>query len=135
MTREEKLMELLKDDAVRTEIFAEDADQTLANLAAHGVEMTSEELSELGAGILGGMDKNGAKGELSEDALENVAGGGIITGWMWKDVYNAVKGGYKNGRSDKRSGSLNGMSYVNGANTIVGKGWRAIGYTIGWYLS
>ena len=135
MTREEKLMELLKDEEVRAEIFAEDADQTLANLAAHGVEMTHEELNELGAGMMEGLGINESEEALSEEALENVAGGGIIAGWMWKDVYTAVKGGYSRGRKDKKNKSIKGMSYVDEANTIVGKGWRGIGYTIGWYLN
>ena len=136
MTREEKLMELLENEAVRAEIFTEDADQTLANLAAHGVEMNKEELAELCVGMLDGIGS--ASDELSEEAMENVAGGFSplkVLDACLRDVVKAVSGGAMKGRSDKKNKSLKGMAYVDGANTIVGKGWRGIGYTIGWYLS
>lgn len=135
MTREEKVKELLQNEENAREIFVEDADQTLANLAAHGVEMNKEELGELASGILCGMGK---EEELSEGELENVAGGFAAKKLLdaaLKDVVKAVGVGYIKGRKDKKSKSLKGMAYVDSANTIVGKGWRSIGYTIGWYLS
>ena len=133
MTREEKLTELLKNDEVAKEIFVEDVDQTLANLAAHGVEMNQEELGELCVGMLDGMGI--AEDELSEEKLEDVAGGfslsSTLIGMALKDVGNALKGGISAGKSDKKKKSNKGMGYVEEANTVVGKGWRAIGYTIG----
>lgn len=136
ITREEKLIMLLQDENEFKTLFVEDADQTLVNLAARGVEMNKEELGELCAGMLDGMGHN--EDELFEEAMETVAGGFSplkVLDACLRDVVKAVSGGAMKGRSDKKNKSLKGMSYVEGANTIVGKGARAIGYTIGWYLS
>lgn len=135
MTKEEKVLTLLQDEETLKEIFVEDEEQTLANFAAHGVEMNSEELNELCSGVLAGMRAEEKEDELSEDSLENVAGGSFVIGWVLKDVYTAIKGGVSKGRKDKKNKSTKGMSYIEEANTFVGKGFRAIGYTIGWYLS
>lgn len=133
MTREEKIQALFEDENAAKEVFVEDADQTLANLAARGIEMNKEELEEMCSGIMAGMKSTAD--ELSEDALEGVAGGGLLVGLAVKDVASALKGGISKGKQDKRNKSIKGMSYVEEANTPIGKGWRAIGYTIGWYLS
>ena len=136
MTREEKLMALMQDEEARKEVFVEDVDQTLANLAARDIELTKDELGELCSGMLAGMDST--EGELSEKTLENVAGGGwgtILIGVAVKDVASALKGGVSAGRKDKKGKTIKNMSYVDEANTFIGKGWRGIGYTLGWYLT
>ncbi len=135
MTKEEKIQALFEDKEAIKEIFVEDVDQTLANLAAHGIEMSEEELGELTAGLVEGMGIS--DDELSEDALEDVAGGGIgksILKKCLKDVANAVSGGFTRGRADKQNKSASGIAYVESAKTPIGKGWRGIGYTIGYYL-
>ena len=75
MENYEKLEALLNDDAEREAVFVESVDETLANLAARGIQITKEEFAELVAGVLDGGEKAIADGELSEGDLENVAGG------------------------------------------------------------
>lgn len=132
MTREEKIRELLANEELAKEIFVGDADQVLANLAAHGVELSKEELGELCEGFIEGVGA-GAGDELDEEALEDVAGGFGI-GDINRSVQKVIKA-YKKGKSDKKNKTTKGMSYIEEAHTIEGKGWRAIGYTLGWYLN
>ena len=75
MENYEKLEALLNDDAEREAVFVESVDETLANLAARGIQITKDEFVELVAGVLDGGEKAVAEGELSEGDLENVAGG------------------------------------------------------------
>lgn len=70
----EKLEQLLSNPEEAERVFVSDVEQTLANLAAHGIEMTAEDLAELSYGILDSVT-SAEDGELSEEALENVAGG------------------------------------------------------------
>ena len=130
---EEKLQALFQDEDAVKEVFVEDVDQTLANLAARGIEMNEQELGELTSGILSGMGI-AESDELSEEELENVAGGGLgktIIKKCLSDVAKAVSGGFSKGRADKKSNSISGFGYVESANTAVGKGYRAIGYALG----
>lgn len=130
--QEENVLELLQNEEIVKEIFVEDADQTLTNLAKHGVKMSKEELCELTTGILAGI---GNEDELTESALEDVAGGvraSKVLDSALKDVVKAISVSSMKGRKDKKKKSISGMSYVESANTVVGKGWRAIGYSIGW---
>ncbi len=131
MTAKEKLAELLKDEEAFKALFVDDPDQTLANLAAQGIELSKEELGELASGMLEGIGL--PEEELSEDALENVAGGGISLGNINKSVHGIVTA-FKKGKSDKKNKSVKGMSYIEETKSFEGKGWRAIGYTVGWLL-
>ena len=137
MTREERIQALFQDRDAAKDIFVEDVDQTLANLAAHGIEMNVEELSELTSGILAGLGVEEGE-ELSENALEDVAGGGIVSATALliglKHVGKAVTGGFTAGRQDKKNKTDNSVKYVESAKTPIGKGWRAIGVAIGYYL-
>ncbi len=130
MTREEKVQALFQDENAVKEVFVEDADQTLANLAARGIEMSKEELGDLVSGFLEGAGIH--ESELSEDALEDVAGGFSLT-----DINKSLKkvgDAFKLGRQDKKNKTANGIKFVESAKTIEGKGWRGIGYTLGYFL-
>lgn len=118
MTREEKLTALLMDEEARKELFVEDADQTLANFAAHGMELSREELADLSAGILNGMEP--PEGELSESDLEDVAGGIFVDTGMLIGLRDGIK------NTDK------GVQYVESSHTMTVKGLRAIGYCVGY---
>ena len=75
---EKKVEALLQNEDEINTIFVGEPDQILANFAARGIEMSKEELGELSAGLVAGMGLP-EDGELSENDLENVAGGGIGT--------------------------------------------------------
>ena len=75
---EEKLAQLeklLNDQDAVANIFVEDVDSTLANLAERGIVLTKDELAELAVGIREGVMNLPSDGELSEEMLESVAGG------------------------------------------------------------
>lgn len=69
-----KLESLCKDPELMEQVFVEDQNQTLSNLAAQGIQMTREEYGEFAAGVLQGIRKN-SKEDLDEEALSAVAGG------------------------------------------------------------
>ena len=73
--RNAKLEALLADDEKAEAVFVEDVQQTLKNLADQGIFMTESELAQLARGIMSGMAETDANDELSEDALDDVAGG------------------------------------------------------------
>ena len=52
-------------------------------LAEQGLELTVEELTALIAPVAVGAD-----GELSEEALDNVAGGGRFIDWLYNKLFN-----------------------------------------------
>lgn len=54
--------------------------------AQHGVDITMDELNRMIASV-----SVGANGELNEDALENVAGGGKAWDWIKKQLNNWFK--------------------------------------------
>ena len=72
---EMKLGALLENAEELKAVFVDDAEQTLANLAARGIEITREEMEDLREGIKEGLGSELEGGELSEKDLENVAGG------------------------------------------------------------
>lgn len=74
---EKKLEALLQNEDEINTIFDGEPEQILANFAARGIEMSMEELGELSVGLLDGMQPS-REGELSENELEDVAGGVII---------------------------------------------------------
>lgn len=74
--RYEKLAELLSDEKEAAEIISESVEETQKNLAARGLEFTVAELKEFGKAVTAAN----AHGELDEDALEGVSGGGAF--WL-----------------------------------------------------
>lgn len=76
---EKKLEALLQNEDEISAIYDGEPEQILANFAARGIEMSMEELGELSVGLLDGMQPS-REGELSENELEDVAGGvNIVT--------------------------------------------------------
>lgn len=70
---EEKLKELLKDESfVKELVDKETAEEAQALLASKGVNLTAEQLNEIRKGIAARIE--GGE-ELSDEQLENVAGG------------------------------------------------------------
>ncbi len=117
---QKRLEELFEDqDAIR-EVFVEDTEQTLANLAARGIDMSREELAAFSEGIVKGMGLD-EEGELSETALEKVAGGRIRLGF-----FNGYSNGLKdatNGTTDKKDGGIfYNLGYKCGQ--IIGGKWN-----------
>lgn len=74
----EKLRDLLNSETFANEIKnLKTVEELQVVLKQHGVEMTTDEIIELGGHLARkvGMDKNG---ELTEEDLENVSGGGLL---------------------------------------------------------
>lgn len=70
----EELKSLLQDEAVAAEFFSKETPEAAqAFLKEKGVEMSIADIQELGKALEAATSE-----ELSEDALENVAGGGAI---------------------------------------------------------
>ena len=66
----EKVSALLQDESFKGKLEnAEDLDEVAASFRAEGIQVTAEELATA-------MDQT-ADGELNEDELENVSGGGV----------------------------------------------------------
>ncbi len=120
-----KLENLCKDPDLMAEVFVNDVDETLANLAKHGIEMTKEEYAEFATGVVKG-DKKHEEDELDEDALSNVAGGAKKSKKKKK-----VNLGFFNGLFDAADDSIFGT--CKGANPSGPM--YALGYTIGYGLS
>lgn len=84
MTDNEKmtLMEkVLGDSAVIEKVIdAESMEEAKGILAANGLELTDEEMGELGKALDAAVSGNG---ELSEDQLEDVAGGASLLSTIW----------------------------------------------------
>lgn len=78
---EKKLEALLQNEDEISAIYDGEPDQILANFAARGIEMSMEELGELSFGLLDGA-RSPREDELSENELENVAGGINMAGVM-----------------------------------------------------
>ena len=79
MMNYEKLEALLQNEKVQEELSAlTTVEEIQAVFAKHGVEMTRQEVEDLCVQVA--LSKDGAAdGELSEDALENVSGGFVIS--------------------------------------------------------
>lgn len=94
----EQKMKLFKEIAGKEEIAAkltstENLDEILSILAAHGLELTTDEFGEITKAIAEGN----ADGELNENDLEDVAGGGWIAvvlkvAYYGYKIYKAIKG-------------------------------------------
>lgn len=73
--------EVLANEEVAMEFFSKETpEEAQAFLKDKGVEISLEEIKEIGAALEKMQD-----GELSEDDLENVAGGGVI-----RDAYDDI---------------------------------------------
>ena len=72
---DKNLEALLQNPEELNRVIVDDTDQTIANLAELGIEMSSEEVEDLRAFIAEGLDNKAANEELSESDLENVSGG------------------------------------------------------------
>ena len=91
-------IKLFKEIASQEEIAAkltstESLDEMLAILAANGLELTADEFGEITKTIA----ENNAEGELDENDLEDVAGGGwlaivIKVAYYGYKIYKAIKG-------------------------------------------
>ena len=124
---EKKLENLLQDQNEISAVFVRDPEQTRANLAERGIELTPKELGELCAGILEGMGTPLENGELSESNLENVAGGfggvaivACCTAAVLLGGYSFLKG-WANGWADASSGSCRSAS----GGAIYSSGYQA----------
>ena len=74
----EKLTELLKDKAFAEEFFKQEtAEDAQKFLASKGVDVTIDELNQLRDAIVARLDDSNGD-ELSDDQLDNVAGGFAI---------------------------------------------------------
>lgn len=72
--KQAKLEELMKDEAFVDAIFSKESSEEVQKLFAEkGVELTMEEVEGLAAAVLQAAPEG--NGELSEDALDSVAGG------------------------------------------------------------
>ncbi len=118
-----KLEALCKDPDLMAEVFVNDVDETLANLAEHGIEMTKEEYAEFATGVVRG-DKESAEGELDEESLSFVAGGA-------KKTKKKINLGFFNGLFDAADDAV--MGTHKGANKSGPL--YAAGYTIGYGLN
>ena len=118
-----KLENLCKDPDLMAEVFVNDVDETLANLAKNGIEMTKEEYAEFATGVVKG-DKSHEEGELDEEALSYVAGGA-------KKSKKKVNLGFFNGLFDAADDKIFGTA--KGANKSGPL--YAIGYSIGYGLN
>lgn len=67
-----RLEALLKEDGKIEEIFCGTAEEILSKLANYGIELTMEELNAV---KLGFNEEMSSTNELSEESLDNVAGG------------------------------------------------------------
>ena len=77
--RMEKLQAALQDEQYAKDLMAlETVEDIKAKLAEAGIDFTTEEVTDLVNSVVASM--NSADGELSEDALDNVAGGVIPLG-------------------------------------------------------
>lgn len=124
---EKKLENLLQDQNEISAVFVRDPEQTRANLAERGIELTPKELGELCAGILEGMGIPLENGELSESDLENVAGGfggvaivACCTAAILLGGYSFFKG-YANGMRD----ATNGVCRQAGGGALYSSGYQA----------
>ncbi len=123
---EKKLEELLADQEEMGRVFVADPEQTRANLASRGIEMSSEEFAELCAGILDGMGIS-TDGELDEKDLENVAGGfGGIALVACCTAAVLICGGYSffKGYSNGLKDANNGVCRKAGGGIIYSAGHR-----------
>lgn len=117
MTDKEKMElaeKVLGDSAVIEKLMdAKSTEEAKGVLAAEGLTLTDEEMDQLGKTL----DAVAAgDGELSEDQLEDVAGGILIAGpAIWKTISNAI-------RSLMSKGNFSGGSGFGGGGG-GGRGW------------
>jgi hypothetical protein len=72
----EKLVELLKDEEIAKEFFAQETIEDAQKfLASKGVEVSAKELEEFGAAVAAQTE---AEGEMDDSQLDKVAGGAYI---------------------------------------------------------
>lgn len=80
MNKVEKLNEIFSKPAIMEQVSVmDDPEQILAILAENGLDLTAEELNEVLLTIGETVAPLLPEGELSEDDLDNVAGGGGVT--------------------------------------------------------
>lgn len=77
-----KATELLKTAEFLKKVLPMEPAEALKAFEAEGAEITIDELNELAAEINKGLENSG-EGELSAEALENVAGGKMDPGLFW----------------------------------------------------
>lgn len=118
-SRLNKLEELCKDPVLVEQIFVEDTDQTLANLAAQGIQMTKDEFKEFATGVARGVDHLDSD-DLDEEALSAVAGGA-----------KKKNRGFLNGLFDAADDSIFGTAKGAKPSGVL----YAVGYTIGYGLN
>ena len=85
MNNMDKLVELLKDEAVVAQLKGQNLDDTLRILSENGLSLTEEELHNCYLLLCGDNT------ELSEDDLDGVAGGRSLKQW-WRDVKQVARG-------------------------------------------
>ena len=87
---ETKELQFLDDQAfIDKFLAAESAEEVQALFREQGVELTLEDVEKIGQEIREATMKNAGEGELSDDAMEQVAGGGL-GGWLLKTVGKKV---------------------------------------------
>ncbi len=119
---QKKLEALFEDPDTVREVFVEDAEQTLANLAARGIDMSREELAVFAEGVVKGLGLD-EEGELSEDALENVAGGKTKFGFGFFKGFSDGLGDANKGEKNKPVGGLL-YKIGYGCGQAIGNGGR-----------
>jgi len=105
----EDLKALLMDKNEREIVFSGSAEQALTKLEERGIKLSREELQALADGFMDGARGTEEDGEMTEAALENVAGGRFGIGFFWgigqgsldrsRGTYDEPRGGwlYKQG--------------------------------------
>jgi len=87
---ETKELQFLDDQAfIDKFLAAESAEEVQALFREQGVELTLEDVEKIGQEIREATMKNAGEGELSDDAMEQVAGGGLGS-WLLKTVGKKV---------------------------------------------
>ena len=87
---QEKLRAAFADEAFVKELFAlEEPEDVQKKLAERGIEMSLDEIKAIPQAFAAAQKQEGG-GELSEDDLENVAGGGMLA-----DIWEYAKEGIK----------------------------------------
>ncbi len=85
-----KLEKLASDQKFASELLSQETPEKAQEfLAANGVEMTLDEVKSFGK-MLNAVEESGD--ELSEDALEEVAGGSLALGWAIAKLVIAAGG-------------------------------------------
>jgi len=95
---ENRIKEVFSDEAfVKGLVELETPEEVQAALKEKGIELTVDEIMQLRDGLIKAAEKVGEGGELSLDQLDDVAGGGIITGLILGILFVSFAAGVAGG--------------------------------------